>query len=49
VVGDLSRNSLYRLMCFNAWPIGNGTIRRSGLVGVGVALLKKVCHCWGRL
>jgi hypothetical protein len=30
-------------------PIGSqaaGTIRRCGLVGVGVALLKEVCH-WG--
>jgi hypothetical protein len=24
---------------------GNGTIRRYGLVGVGVVLLEKVCHC----
>ena len=24
-----------------------GTIRRYGLVGVGVALLKGVCHCGG--
>ena len=24
---------------------GSGTIRRCGLVGVGVALLKEVCHC----
>jgi hypothetical protein len=23
----------------------NGTIRRCGLVGVGVALLEEVCHC----
>jgi len=26
-------------------PTGNGTIRRCGLVGVGVALLEEVCHC----
>jgi hypothetical protein len=26
--------------------IGSGTIRKCGLVGVGVALLEKVCH-WG--
>ena len=24
---------------------GRGTIRRCGLVGVGVALLEEVCHC----
>jgi len=24
---------------------GNGTTRRCGLVGVGVALLEEVCHC----
>jgi hypothetical protein len=29
-------------MCSNAWPIGSGTISGCGLVGVGVALLKKV-------
>jgi hypothetical protein len=26
---------------------GNGTIRRYGLVGVGMALLEEVCHCRG--
>ena len=26
---------------------GSGTVRRSGLVGVGVAFLKEVCHCGG--
>ena len=25
-------------------PIGSGTIRRFGLVGVGVTLLEEVCH-----
>lgn len=34
-------------MCLNAWPIGSGTIRRCGPVGVGVALLKEVCY-WGQ-
>ena len=24
---------------------GNGTIRRCGLIGVGVAFLEEVCHC----
>jgi hypothetical protein len=28
---------------------GSGTIRSYGLVGVGVALLEKVCHCRGGL
>jgi hypothetical protein len=26
---------------------GSGTIRRCGLLGVGVALLEEVCHCRG--
>ena len=29
--------------------IGSGGIRMCGLVGVGVALLKEVCHTWGEL
>ena len=29
--------------------MGSGTIRRCGLVGVGVALLIDVCHCGGGL
>jgi hypothetical protein len=29
-------------MCLNAWPIASGTIKRNGLVGVGVALLEEV-------
>jgi hypothetical protein len=29
---------------FNMLGPGNVTIRRYGLVGIGVALLKKVCH-----
>jgi len=28
-------------MCLNAWPVGSGTIRRYGPVGVGVALLEE--------
>ena len=28
--------------------LGSGTVRRCGLVGVGVALLKEVCLCEGR-
>jgi hypothetical protein len=27
-----------------AWPMGSGTIRRCGLVGVGTALLAGMCH-----
>jgi hypothetical protein len=33
-------------MCLNALPIGSGTIRRCGLVGVGVALLEWERPCW---
>jgi hypothetical protein len=25
----------------------SGTIRRCDLLGMGVALLEEVCHCWG--
>ena len=32
-----------------AWPMGSGTIRRRGLVGVGVVCLKEMCHCVGGL
>jgi hypothetical protein len=28
----------------HTWPIGSGTVRRRGLVGVGVALLEEVHH-----
>ena len=28
---------------------GSGTIKRCGVVGVGVALLEEVCHCGGGL
>ena len=28
-------------MCENAWPIGSGTIRRCGVIGVNMTLLKK--------
>jgi hypothetical protein len=28
---------------------GSGTVRVCSLVGVGVALLKEVCHCGGEL
>jgi hypothetical protein len=31
-----------------AWPMGNGAIRRCGLLGVGVALLEGVWPCWSR-
>ena len=47
--GALNRFGLQRLMCLSAWPIGNDTIRRYDLVGVGVPLLEEVCHCRGGL
>ena len=37
--GDLKENA----------PKGSATIRRCGLVGVGVALLEDTCHCEGGL
>jgi hypothetical protein len=36
----------HRVKCLNAWPTGSGTIRRCGLVGVGVALLEEE-HLYG--
>ena len=39
--GGLNKNGPHTLMCLNTWPIGSGTIRRYGLVGVSVALLEK--------
>ena len=38
------------LWCFEcAWSMGSDTIRRYGLVGVGVDLLGEVSHCGVRL
>jgi hypothetical protein len=34
-------------MYFNAYPLGNDTIRIYGLVGIGVVLVEGVCHCDG--
>ena len=45
----LNRHDPHKLMCSNAWLVGSGTIRRCGLVGVGVPLLEEICHCGGRL
>jgi hypothetical protein len=33
----------------NAWPIGSSTIRKCGLVEVGVTLLEEVCYSEGQL
>jgi hypothetical protein len=46
--GGLNKYGPHRLMCLNAWLIWSGTIRTCDLVGVGVALLEKVCHCGSR-
>jgi hypothetical protein len=40
--GGLNWFGLHRLMGLNAWPMGNGTIRRGGLVGVGI---EEGSHC----
>jgi hypothetical protein len=37
----------HRLMYLNACPTGSGTIKRCGLLGVGVALLEEMYHCRG--
>ena len=47
--GGLNRYGPHRLVCLIAWPIGSGTIRRCGLIRVGVALFKEVYHCGGGL
>jgi hypothetical protein len=47
--GGLNRFGLHRLMCLNPWPIGSGTIRKYGLVGVEMDFLEEVCHSIGRL
>jgi hypothetical protein len=47
--GALNRYGPHRLMCLNAWPMGSGTIKMCGLLEVGVALLKGMCHCGERL
>jgi hypothetical protein len=43
--GGLNRKGHYKRKCLNACPIGTGTIKKCGLVGVIVALLEIVCHC----
>ena len=47
--GDLNRFAPHSCMYLNAWPTESGTIRRCGLVGIGVTLLKEVCYCVGWL
>jgi hypothetical protein len=34
----------HRLICLNVWSPESGSIRRYVIVGVGVALLEKVCY-----
>ena len=41
--GGVNKFGSLRFMYLNAWPTESGTIRRCGLNGGGVALLK-VCH-----
>ena len=41
----LNRYGPHKLKCLNAWPIASGTIRRCGLVGIGMVLMEKLCHC----
>jgi hypothetical protein len=38
----LSTYGTHRLRILNAWHIGNGTIRRQALIGVGAILLQEV-------
>jgi hypothetical protein len=39
------------ILCYGLYTLGpeSGTIRRRGLIGVAVVLLKEVCHCGCRL
>jgi hypothetical protein len=48
VCGGLNRNGPHRLIYLNTWHRGSGTVRRCGLIGVGVAFLE-VYHCGGGL
>jgi hypothetical protein len=47
--GGLNSFGPHRFTNLNAWPTGNGTTKRCGLVGGGVALLEWVCLCGGGL
>ena len=42
--GRLIRNDLHKLNVNECMAIGSGTIRRCGLIGVGVTLLEEVFH-----
>ena len=46
---DLDENGPHRVTCLNAWTKGNGSIRKCGLVEVGVTLLEEVCYSEGQL
>jgi hypothetical protein len=46
--GGQNRNGLHRGLGLHACPIRNDTIRRSGLVRIGVTLMEEVCHCGDR-
>jgi hypothetical protein len=47
--GGLNRNrNSPQVVCLKAWSPESDTIRKYGLVGVGVALWEEVCH-QGRL
>jgi hypothetical protein len=39
-----NRYGPHRLMCLNAWPMENGTIRRGDLIGGVVTLSEKMCY-----
>jgi hypothetical protein len=45
VSGGLNRCGSHSLLFLNAWCIGSGTTRKCGPVGVGVALVMKICQC----
>lgn len=49
--GALNRTTphTYRLMSLNTWSIGNGTVKKYDLVGVGVFLLEGVYNSHGWL
>ena len=47
--GGLNRFGLHRFMCLSSLPIPSGTVKTYGLIGIGLALLGKVCCCGGRL
>jgi hypothetical protein len=46
--GGLNKSGPHKLMCLNAWCIQSGSLRRCGLIGVGVSFWRKYVTGGGR-